>query len=71
MPEDGHCLAILTFDIIPPLNAIGSSAAKMKFPKAKLRLLTELKFQAKMAFFQRNFCHTVLDSHEQQAIPPD
>ena len=35
---------------------------------------SDLNFQAKikMAFlFRRNFCHAVLDSREQQVIPPD
>ena len=43
-----------------------------KFTNSPLKtVISDPKFQAKMAFFRRKFCYAVFDSREQQAIPPD
>ena len=69
MPQDGHWLA--SFEVIPlqklafPRPKIGSSPLKTAD--------SAMNFQAKMlAFlFWRKLCHAILDSREQQAIPPN
>ena len=70
MPQDGHWKPVLKS---PPPPQIGSSAAKkMEIANSPLKtVVSDPKFQAKMAFFRRKFCHAVFDSREQQAIPPD
>ena len=62
-----------SFEVTPPPPQIGSSAAKkMEIANSPLKtVVSDPKFQAKMAFFRRKFCHAVFDSREQQAIPPD
>ena len=68
MPQDGHWLA--SFEVIPP-------PPKVSFPTAKkMKFHTENCFPDPFFFWRflslrRKFCHAVLDSRDDQGLPPD
>ena len=68
MYAPGWSLAIASFEVIPPQKLVLPRPKKENFPLKTA--VSDPKFW-RLLLFWRNYCHAVLDSREDQGLPPD
>ena len=71
MPQDGHWLA--SFEVIPPPKKLVFPRPKNENSPLKTVFLIQFFFEnfGVLLSLRRKFCHAVLDSRDDQGLPPD